>query len=190
VADFQSGKPAAVTPRQLLVVGVLGVVLVVVLVVQFGGATSPTADVGPVGPTSPSGLVAGPRPPARPSSSVAESKTALAAWPKLTAEAAAEYDPFAVPKTMAEKIAASTSAQNRKSQKASPKRDASAEKVAALRSKGISLIVRGQRGTVAMIGNRVVRVGDMVEGYRVVSIDLQGVVLAPADREESHEVHP
>jgi hypothetical protein len=39
-----------------------------------------------------------------------------------------------------------------------------------------------------MIGNRVVRVGDVLEGYRVVSIDLQGVVLAPADRQESHEV--
>jgi hypothetical protein len=61
--------------------------------------------------------------------------------------------------------------------------------VAALKAKGIALIVRSQRGAVAMVGNRAVRVGDTLEGHRVVAIDSSGVLLAPADRQESHEVH-
>jgi len=51
----------------------------------------------------------------------------------------------------------------------------------ALRSKGAAAVVRSERGAAAVIGNRVVRVGDVVEGYRVVSIDPQGIVLEPID---------
>jgi hypothetical protein len=189
-------KPIA-SPRQLLVVGVLGVVLATVLVGQFGGASGKPGDVeggkSPRGPL-PTTDQAGNRKPstasAARSSQATSTQPAPEAWRKLSAEIAGQYDPFAVPEPLARKITESRpAAEDRKSGKSAAKRDASAEKMAALKSKGITVIVRTNRGAVAMIGNRVVRVGDELEGCRVVSIDLQGIELAPADRQESHEVH-
>jgi hypothetical protein len=190
------GKPVA-TPRQLLVVGVLGAALVTVLIGQFGGANGKPGDAevrkGPAGPSLTADQ-AGNRKPSTASAArspqAATSKPATQAWPKLSAETAAQYDPFAVPEPLLRKITEGRqAAEDRKSSKSSAKRDASAENMAALRSKGITVIVRSERGAVAMIGNRVVRVGDELEGCRVVSIDLQGIVLAPADRRKSYEVH-
>ena len=39
-----------------------------------------------------------------------------------------------------------------------------------------------QRGQVAVIGSRTVRVGDVIEGYRVQSIGAGGVLLVPSER--------
>jgi hypothetical protein len=194
VAERETGAKSAVTPRQLLMIGALGVVLVIVLVWQFGasGSAPLSAESGTSSIASASGAArsAGPNTAAS-VAQAGEPKTVLASWPKFTAEAAAAYDPFAVPPAMNQKITASTrAAEDRKSLNSPPKRDANAEKMAALKNKGITLIVRGERGALALVGDRVVRVGDVLEGYRVLSIDLRGVVLAPADRQEAHEVRP
>jgi hypothetical protein len=53
-----------------------------------------------------------------------------------------------------------------------------------LRSKGTSAVLRDEKGAVAVVDNRVVRVGDVLQGYRVVSIDDDGVLLAPAGSQE------
>jgi hypothetical protein len=189
-------KPIA-TPRQLVVIGVLGVILVAVLIGQFGGASGTPGDAGAKDgsePPAPKINQSADRKPrtdsATGSPEATAAKPAAPAWPKLTAEAAAQHDPFALPEPLARQITEGQRApSDRKPNASPPRREASAEKVAALRSKGTNVIVRGERGAAAMIGNRVVRVGDVVEGYRVVSIDLQGIVLAPADRQESHEEH-
>jgi hypothetical protein len=187
-----NGKPIA-SPRQLLVVGVLGVALLTVLIMQFGGATSGSGDAaGKASPgkktPSPTGQASGPKSFARPAEAAA-SKPALAPWPKISAEAAAQYDPFVVPEPLARKITEVKQAkEDRKAKSPPPKRDIRAENVAALKAKGITLIVQSKRGAVAMVGNRAVRVGDTLEGHRVVAIDSSGVLLAPADRQESHEV--
>ena len=197
MAELEARVKPIATPRQLLVVGVLGVVLVTVLVGQFGGASGKPGDaeVGKSsgGPSLTTDQASNRKPStasAARSPQATTSQPATQAWPKLSAETAAQYDPFAVPEPLLRKITEGRpAAEDRKSSKSSPKRDASAENLAALRSKGITVIVRTERGAVAMIGNRVVRVGDELEGCRVVSIDLQGIVLAPADHQESHEVH-
>lgn len=137
---------------------------------------------------SPAGQASGPKSLAR-SLQAAALKPAPLVWPKLSAEVAAQYDPFAVPETLARKITEVKQAkQETKPKNTPPKRDVRAENVAALKAKGIALIVRSQRGAVAMVGNRAVRVGDTLEGHRVLAIDSSGVLLAPADRQESHEV--
>ncbi len=197
MAEPETGPKPIATPRQLLVVGVLGVVLAIVLIGQFGGATGKPGDAAvkasPKERASQAGQASGPKSAAASaarSAQAATPKPAPFAWPKLSAEVAAQYDPFALPEPLARKITEVNPAKvDRKSGIPPPKRDVSAENVAALKSKGIALIVRTQRGAVAMVGNRVVRVGDMLEGHRVVAIDSSGVLLAPADRQESHEVH-
>jgi hypothetical protein len=192
VAEPETGRKPVASRRQLLVVGALGVVLVIVLIGQFGGAAKKSGDtaakVAPNGPASKAGPVSGPKSFVR-SPQAAASKSAPLVWPKLGAEVAAQYDPFAVPEALARKITEVKQAKQETNPKNTPpKRDVRAENVAALKAKGIALIVRSQRGAVAMVGNRAVRVGDTLEGHRVLAIDSSGVLLAPADRQESHEV--
>jgi hypothetical protein len=197
MADPEGRARSTVTPRQLVLMGVLGAVLVVVLIGQFGGASSSPESAGvgqsPEGAAPRTDRAADQKPKAASaarSPDAAAAKPASRAWPKLSAEVAAQYDHFAVPEPLARQlIEGRRSAGDRKPSDSLQKRGAGAESVAALKSKGTNVIVRSERGAAAMLGNRVVRVGDVVEGYRVMSIDLQGIVLAPADRQESHEEH-
>lgn len=193
MAESDSRAKPMATPRQLLVVGVLGVVLVSVLIGQFSGASSQPGKAAvkatPKGPVPQAGQAIAPKS-AAPAAQATTPKAVLEPWPELTAEVAAQYDPFAVPEPLARRITEIQKAKpDRKPNHSPPKRDLSAENVAALKAKGITLIVRSQGGAVAMVGNRAVRVGDVLEGHRVVSIELDGVVLAPIEGKESNEVH-
>jgi hypothetical protein len=50
--------------------------------------------------------------------------------------------------------------------------------LAAIRREGVQAVFRGEGGNVAVIGDRCVRVGDMLEGFRVKAITIDGVVVA------------
>jgi hypothetical protein len=202
MADASARHKTAVTPRQLLLIAVLGVVLAVVLIVQFGPAagrpeggqrgpgtrSAAPATAGPSSPQAPSG--------AKPAAGEAPSARAAAApsgppgppWPKLSAEAAGQYDPFAMPEPLARQAAAQGKNSPRDGKGAAPQRHSpSHPALVALRSKGTGAVLRDRNGAVAVIDNRVVRVGDVLQGYRVVSIDDDGVLLAPSDSQDAQE---
>ena len=182
------------TPRQLAMIAVLGVVLAAVLIAQFGGASSaPEPGVPAAGSSGASGAASGLSGAASPAASAGAAAPAPAgsggasqAWPRLDAQAAAAYDPFAVPAPMVRKLASGQQASHgTKPGQADPRKAEAA--LASLRSKGISAVLRNQRGAVAVIGNREVRVGDVIEGYRVVSIEADGVLLAPSEPARNRE---
>jgi len=197
MADPQTPARPMATPRQLLLIGVLGVILAAVLIAEFGGASGAPEGGCPSQPglaaPVPGVTAAEPRPgpaasapPPLAAAAPAAASAPPPAWPKLDPEAAAAYDPFAMPAPLALRLAAAQEGKG----VAKPKQDArrkADEALASLQSKGTSAVLRGQRGAVAVVGNRVVRVGDVIEGYRVVSIDAGGVLLAPFGREDTPE---
>jgi len=189
MADPQATSKSAVTPRQLVVIGVLAVILVVVLIAQFGGASDKPKDGDARGAdrkvASPAARPASPAP-ATPSAArpgeAAPAKPPAPPWPKLNADAAAQHDPFAVPEALRRQLT-----EARKPNNPAPAKNVGAEALAALRSKGAAVVLRSERGAAAIVGNRVVRVGDVVEGYRVVSIDPQGILLEPVGQKNPPE---
>jgi hypothetical protein len=191
-----------------MLIAVLGIILAAVLIVQFGGASSaPESGVPAAGkseaskagapaigasPTTLAGTtaVSGAASPAARAGAAAPASagqgSASRTWPRLDAQAAAAYDPFTMPAPMALKLAAEQHAsQASKPGEADPRQAKAA--LASLRSKGISAVLRNQSSAVAVIGNREVRVGDVIEGYRVVSIEADGVLLAPSEPARNRE---
>jgi hypothetical protein len=192
MADPRASSKRAVTPRQLALIGVLAVVLAAVLIAQFGGASAgpKQADSQSAGPKPVAPAIAAPAPkPATASApapgAVAPARPPAPPWPKVSADAAAQYDPFAVPEALTRQLAEARKGPDAlKSSNPAPTKNVRADSLAALtalRSKGTAAVLRSERGAAAVIGTRVVRVGDVVEGYRVVSIDPQGIMLEPVD---------
>jgi hypothetical protein len=97
----------------------------------------------------------------------------------LGADAAAQHDPFAMPAPLAKQTQPETP---KKSEPPKPvRRDPATDPVlAGLRSKGTHAVFRDGDGAAAVIDNRVVHVGDVLQGYRVVSIDDDGVLVTPS----------
>ena len=158
-------EAATVTPRQWALIAVLAVGLIGALYwpADNAPADAPSTDVLAVPAV---GGSAGPRLPRARTTPPAEPKQ----WPQVSLDAALEHDPFAAP-----------------SLTAPPPQAAPAEPIAqeeqqesellALKQDGVTMILRDAGGIVATVGNRKLRVGDVIDGYRVVAIELDGVVL-------------
>ena len=183
MADSQTAPRRAVSPKQLIVVGVLAAVLIAVLVVQLRGSAEKI-------------------PPAESAADAAEKAAAgdpalaelvsVRPWPKMGRDEAARCDPFALPGALAKKILpppppkqAEPAKAAEKSQAAKAKKDAAEKALADMRRKGLNALLLDQRGAVAIIGTRRIRVGDTVEGFRVLSIDSKGVLMAPIPSSEA-----
>ncbi len=192
-------KPA-VTPRQLALIGVLAVILAGVLYVQFGGQGEPDQPEAPTpsraGPRGLAPVAATRDAQAKPSAGqpkpAGEPTPPRPAWPKLSADEAAAYDPFGLPEAFAR-----TAAAVRKKEASLGKRQARSQRkaeqdrtLAALRSTGVAAVFRGPAESVAIVGRNLVRVGDELNGFRVVSIDPDGVLLAPSNPQDGQEDQP
>ncbi|MCR4414712.1 MAG: hypothetical protein NUV77_20035, partial [Thermoguttaceae bacterium] len=110
----------------------------------------------------------------------------------LSPDEAAAYDPFGLPETFAR-----TASAVRKKEASQGKRQALSQRkaeqdrtLAALRSAGVAAVFRGPVGSVAIVGRNLVRVGDELNGFRVVSIDPDGVLLAPSNPQDGQEDQP
>lgn len=191
MADTQK-KRAALTPGKAILIGVLAIVLVGVLYWQFTGSSAATnmpaaaeAHRTPVVATSakpPQG-----KPAAK--TTKADSKPVVevaslvdpAAWkpPKLGDVVA--YDPFAVPATFPKPQAIDPKAPKGDGLVAAAQADDAkrlADAVAQLEmqlreleQRGVQVIVRDRDQYAAMIGDRIVHVGDEINGFTVTVID-------------------
>ena len=191
MADTQS-KRAALTPGKAALIGVLAIVLVGVLYWQFAGSTAGTnvaAAPGPHHTPIATTAVKPTRPAPAAKSKQAESKPVMelaslvdpAAWksPKLTDVIA--YDPFAVPDTFPkpkpiDPNAAKTDGLVAVAQADDAKKLAEAVaqlemQLRELEQRGVQVIVRDRDQYAAMIGDRVVHVGDEINGFTVTVID-------------------
>lgn len=172
----KSSKSGA-TPGKLALIAVLAVVLVVVLAVQFGGSFGAGRPAereerrgesreqrAASGESSP--LVTHHSPPATPYSS--------RPWPKLELADVTDFDPFAAPKPAPEP--SETLAATVESAAAQEEQDAAF--LEQLRQEGVQAVIgSAHNGRAALIGSQIVRVGDVLGGFRVVGIEPDGVVL-------------
>jgi hypothetical protein len=152
------------SPRQLVLIGVLAILLVAALLYGFRGESS-DADRSPelASPAQPltSRGPAKPAPPRR-------------AWPRIALADALQFDPFAPlasPKVAQEKAEATGPLPETE--------DAAqqAETATALESQRVTVIIRDHRGAAAAVGGRLLRVGDVIDGFEVTAIDEGGVKL-------------
>jgi hypothetical protein len=180
---------------KLALAGVLAVVFVGVLLFQFGGVF--TASPAPS---------SRPSPPARGGDAASEPREAVVAvstsasaenkqpprpeWPRMSIEQALASDPFAVSPALALLLGP----EPEPSDEPTPSTLNEAEQLRAarlqetlgqLRTHGVSLIFDDGRGPVATVGDRMLRVGDVIGGFRVVDITVaEGVVLEAVDEQD------
>jgi len=181
-----AGKPRGrVTSLQWLAVGLLALILMVVLIVQFGsaGASSQSIDSTavtvsdsgsrPTGDTRAGNRGAGRRPPPK----------LDRAWPGFTLAKVLEYDPFAQGASLASAqrgIEPGNKPENsaaRKSEAAEKKRAERERALAQVRQEVVRTVVGTDKGFVAVVGAKTIRVGDRLHGFRVKEITPKGVVL-------------
>jgi hypothetical protein len=198
-----NAKPG-IPPQKLALMGVLGIVFVVVLVMQFGGSSDSKGAKG-AGSSIKGGAASAVKPVAAPASGALQGgapgaaaapgpKMAAAPWPKIAVEESLRCDPFAMPKPVTDKVAGlpevKKEEQRRRRQAAARRTGEMARSLQGVRSKGIIAVVEDGRGKSVLIGSRVVRVGDEVEGFRVEAIEPDGVRLAPSVPTANEEDRP
>jgi len=184
-----------------VLVGVLALIFVVVLLIQFGGDTpaegrgdstrraasarsARRTHAGPAAASIADGAGRAGRTIAP--ASLRRSAGPARPWPVVSLEQAVRYDPFATPAPFIARAAAAEQQQQtraaaeaqRAEQQARANTDARRqEALETLRALGVSAVLSDGREHVALIGSQVVRVGDVVEGFRVVAIGPNGVLL-------------
>jgi len=200
---LKTAKPA-VTGKQLALIGVLAVILVAVLAAQFGvlgsgdeagAGKSPGANGSPASNDDPRRPASAARAAApagvQPERASAGPQSQERPWPRLTAEAAARHNPFAVPEAIARKAADQDETHKKNDKSQAARHQLQRDEVArGLRAKGVRAVLRSGDGAAAVLGTQVVRVGDVLDGFRVISIDTDGVLLAPSDSPNRREDRP
>lgn len=190
MSDKSNSDRRGVTPKQLVLIGILVAVLAGVLISGQSGSENPPTD----------GQEASIANPARPSSRAqrnsasAEAKTPATSWPEISLEEALRHNPFR--ETAPLHDALSTEEQHAPTESESTivtndrqpgieakdedLRETVATSTADPRSLRVSMILRNGRKLCAVIGERLVREGDVIDGLRIVSISTSGVVVERA----------
>ncbi len=169
------------TPGKLAAVALLAAALVAVVLFQAGGSAG-TVDT----PRERGDVREVPRPPdpdslAAPAAPLAASEVERRPFLEITLETAIAYDPFAPVPALAELVAASAAEFNRLEAAANEPDGRSRridQTVAALRDKGVQMILLGQDDELAIVGDRAIRVGDVIDGLEIISIHPQGITLS------------
>lgn len=131
--------------------------------------------------------------PRRPSAKLAEASPAwIPDWPDMDLDQTLSHNPFApLPDAADENLSpaeqALLDAQN-DAAAADPSADEAADDspetaVAEFRSRGVSMIFRNKEKTCAVIGDRVIQAGDIIDGVRIVAITNSEVIVEPAGRQ-------
>ena len=180
----QQARARKVTPRQIVLMAVLAIAFGGVLWYQLPGAEDPAAATAGADRASlPVATVANEQniaaPDARP----------VTPWPKVRAVEARRFDPFALSPSLARRLADPnvTSAADPAVDPEQVRKAADAERISILRKTGVSVVFQDKQGAVAIVGSREVRVGDLLDGFRVIGIESDGVRLAAPEHIEPQE---
>ena len=181
-------RPAA-SPFKLALAAVLTAVFVVVVIVQFGGAADTDGAAPPTDTKAPRGRRSGQKAGAGTTQPGPEPETADRSPSRWSAPALADvlkHDPFATPEAFRNRpdsAPADVSADRQKKalareQELARKRAEQDRTLAELRQQGVRAVLGTDRhGNVAVVGSRAVRVGDDLDGFRVIAVEPQGVEL-------------
>lgn len=181
MADAGLASKLGATPGKLVVVALLATGLVAVVLFQVGGSSAPAdtrAEPSGVRATRPP---AEPDSPAAPTASPAPSEAPSAPLPRITFEEASAYDPFAPAPALAELVAARAAELNRLEADGNQPDGRSRridQTVAALRDTGVHMVLLGQDEELAIVGDRTVRVGDVMGELEVIAIHPEGITLS------------
>ncbi len=168
MSDVTPRKFLGMTPRQTLVIGALVSVLIAVLVMD--DSTTVVNDAETI--TS-----------AKKSKTSADGGRRQPKWPEISLEQALAHDPFqpldhnttaddeAVDHEAAVEIAENVAN--------GAKTSAGDDAVREFQLRGVSMIYRNSKQTCAVIGDRVVHEGDVIDGVRIVAITNREVVVEP-----------
>jgi hypothetical protein len=188
-------QQAGVTPGKLVLIGVLAVVLAGVLYRQFGPARADAPPVAADAPARRAPDIAQIKAHAGKNERAADSGFGKKAdivvhWPTPDIATVTQYDPFALPTRFPQPKVA-TAEGGAAGDDATEHVDAAAKtaaadkqledfraKLEALRHKGVQVIIKQHNEYAAMIGDQTYRVGDEIDGFKVISIDVDGVHIA------------
>ncbi|MCH7726756.1 MAG: hypothetical protein IH991_09790 [Planctomycetes bacterium] len=201
----RNAKKSGITPGKLILIGVLAVVLVVVIVLQTGGDT-PTTKTNENGSNknTVARRRKHARVPAQPPQASLTSPRQAIAWPVMTVEEVIAHDPFALPalptdvaeSNLESSSEGSTADQNADTSLARQEEErrlqieaalerqeyllakhrALAQKLGELKKKGVEMVFLGAGKPIARIGTQNVQVGDVIDGFRIVDIRMDGTV--------------
>ena len=156
------------TPAKLALVAVLGIVLLAVVVPQLGGGHSTVSETTKVKPRKklPNRVAAKTEAPKK---QTTPEIRPVQNWPELSLKQATKFDPLASPawyvvEQEEDNHQLARTAENIKA-------------IQELEKQGTKIIVISNRERTATIGDQQVKIGDMIEGFRVSDITTQGVVL-------------
>ena len=196
MADQPSSSPArspaqGISRKQLILMAVLGIGLIIVVLY---GQPDPGTATTEAGPETAGGLAA--LPSRRPSTAVATSARKNR-WPVLAIERVIQTNPFAelaIPAgppflqakpvveppeaptiTEASEVEASA---NNEPEEASQTR--MADVIADLKSRKVKMILRTNGKASALIGDRILQEGDVIDGFRVITIGPNGIIVRAA----------
>lgn len=172
-----------------LLVGGLGAVLMGVILFGGGDAAEETAELATTANSSPSGeagtaaAVPGPRRGGLPATPKSPRKTRE--WPRLDPVEVIKHNPFTLSEAAAEQLALESgktkdvpTAEELAALERNKRREQLVEE---LRRTRVSMIFRSDAGNAAVIGNRVLKEGEIVEGVRIVSITNSGITVEPSE---------
>lgn len=172
-----------VTPGKLVMVGVLAAILVAVLVSQIGTRTESAEEPSreqQAKRETPRSAGAAARMSAIRESEVGDRKDRQ--WPEILLEEVIAHDPFALPEALAPPPTVDSGTGPRKqradAQQAQKLREEREKALAAVRERGVQMVLIDQKEQVAIVGDRAVRIGEVLEGFRVVAINSAGVTLS------------
>jgi hypothetical protein len=192
------GNKFGVTPGKLALIGVLSVVLLAVLYLQFGSLATPAVATGPTShrpatamPQSVPTQVAAPQTSdakeQTPAPLGASSKFDRAGnWQSTEIAKVVQHDPFALPASFPQRLKAGAdrklAQETAKTVDAKAEEEARAEALKAvktqfeqLQKEGVHVVMQRHDKYVALVGDRTIHVGDVIEGFTVVAIDAEGV---------------
>lgn len=186
MADARWTERIGATPGKLLLVAMLAIVLVAAWMYQVGGSSTAGTPPGPRETRRKPGLPE--KPPVAGAQGGAE-RCETAVVRKISLEEALRHDPFALAGPLAQTVAAAT-AESKNSGKPlgevdDPERRVK-QAISAVRSKGVKMVVLGRDENLALVGDRPVRVGEMLEGLQVTSITPQGITLSEPNDKQPH----
>ena len=166
------------TPKKLVLIAVLAVALVTVIVLQLPESKSTARQSEPNKERPRQGIAQSHNTPKSPAHSTVDPSrgTVVKSWPRIPLETVLQKDPFARPEwaRVTTRIA---------SQDGSTSNDASATRreqlamLETLKQQGVSMVILDGGQKVAKLGTHELRVGDEISGFRVVEINMDGIVL-------------
>jgi hypothetical protein len=178
-----------VTPGKLKLIGLLAAMFVVVLYVQYGRSGDEVALTKPEPRAARASKRASkPSPQTASDSKYVPLKRSVdtSAWKEPELQTVTHYDPFALPPTFPQPKPTITASllDGDLAAQAGPDLDEEARKdkllqmqqsLAQMRQQGVQVIITKGDEFVALIGKKVYRVGDEIGGFKITSIDTNGV---------------